>query len=59
MKSTSPPPALDRRASSRTLKLTESPTDAFRKAPSDYVISGKRRSHYEKAIAAARTVGTR
>lgn len=29
------------------------------RTPSDYVISGKRRSHYEKAIAAARTVGTR
>ena len=60
MKSTSPPPASrsagifeDFKASPRARRTPSVRT------PSDYVISGKRRSHYEKAIAAARTVGTR
>ena len=60
VKSTSPPPASrsagifeDFKASPRARRTPSVPT------PSDYVISGKRRSHYEKAIAAARTVGTR
>ena len=60
VKSTSPPPASrsagifeDFKASPRARRTPSVRT------PSDYVISGKRRSHYEKAIAAARTVGTR